>query len=128
MTREERWVIVGLTWLIFFGCGVERWRREADVRGGWSAASKRCAERVPVGRENRATNPSPPIDLNRCEAGDLEKLPGIGPVRAIRIVEWREKHGPFRSSKDLIRVPGVGAKTLARVDSLIIAGAAEGNP
>jgi len=128
MTREERWVIVGLAWLILFGCGVERWRREADARGWWSAAPERRAETISAVREDPETVPSPPIDLNRCDAGDLERLPGIGPVRAARIVEWREKHGPFLSVKDLVRVSGVGEKTLARVESLIVAGAAEENP
>lgn len=53
-----------------------------------------------------------PLDLNRATAAELEKLPGIGPVLAKRIVEWRETHGPFQSVQDLLKVPGIGPKTL----------------
>lgn len=53
-----------------------------------------------------------PLDLNRATAAELEKLPGIGPTLAARIVNWRETHGPFRSVEDLLSVPGIGPKTL----------------
>jgi len=52
------------------------------------------------------------LDINRATAAELEKLPGIGPALARRIVEWREIHGPFRSVEDLLQVPGIGPKTL----------------
>ncbi len=53
-----------------------------------------------------------PLDLNRATAVELEKLPGIGPTLAARIVAWREAHGPFQSVEDLLLVPGIGPKTL----------------
>ncbi|MCS7239956.1 MAG: helix-hairpin-helix domain-containing protein [Candidatus Bipolaricaulota bacterium] len=53
-----------------------------------------------------------PLDLNRATAAQLEKLPGIGPVLAARIVSWRETHGPFRTIEDLLSVPGIGPKLL----------------
>lgn len=53
-----------------------------------------------------------PLDINRASVSELEKLPGIGPVLARRIVEWRETRGPFRSFEDLLQVPGIGPKTL----------------
>ncbi len=56
-----------------------------------------------------------PLDLNRASAEELEKLAGIGPVLARRIVEWRENHGPFRSVQDLLKVPGIGPKTLEKI-------------
>jgi len=52
------------------------------------------------------------LDINQATAAELEKLPGIGPALARRIVEWREIHGPFRSVEDLLQVPGIGPKTL----------------
>lgn len=55
---------------------------------------------------------SGPLDLNRATAAELEKLPGIGPVLAARIVAWRETHGPFKSVEDLLAIPGIGPKTL----------------
>ncbi len=53
-----------------------------------------------------------PLDLNRATAAELEKLPGIGPALAARIVAWRETHGPFKSLEDLLAIPGIGPKTL----------------
>jgi len=53
-----------------------------------------------------------PIDLNRASAADLQRLPGIGPVIAGRVVEARRK-APFQSVDDLRgRVPGIGPKKL----------------
>ncbi len=63
-----------------------------------------------------------PLDLNQASAAELEKLPGIGPVLARRIVEWRETHGPFRSVQDLLKVPGIGPKTLEKILDRITVG------
>jgi competence protein ComEA len=55
--------------------------------------------------------PEPPddrIDLNAADASELQRLPGIGPVGARRIVEERELGGPFRTVGDLVRVAGFG--------------------
>ncbi len=52
------------------------------------------------------------INLNRVSAEELQKLPGVGPVLAARIVAFREEHGPFHSVDDLILVSGIGPKTL----------------
>lgn len=48
------------------------------------------------------------VDLNRATASDLVALPGIGPVLAERIVEWRTEHGGFSSVDQLREVPGIG--------------------
>ncbi|MGF1661570.1 MAG: ComEA family DNA-binding protein, partial [Kineosporiaceae bacterium] len=56
--------------------------------------------------------PSGLVDVNTATAGELEQLPGIGPVLAQRIVAWREDTGPFASVDDLAAVPGIGPATL----------------
>ncbi len=53
------------------------------------------------------------IDLNRANATELEKLPGIGPVLAQRIVEFRNNNGKFKRAEDLLLVRGIGQKRLA---------------
>jgi competence protein ComEA len=60
-----------------------------------------------------------PLDLNTADASVLERLPGLGPVLAQRIVAYREAHGPFRSAEDLARVSGLGEKRLARLRPLV---------
>lgn len=52
------------------------------------------------------------IDVNTAGAVELMELPGIGEVLAQRIVDYREKHGPFRSLEDLTEVSGIGEKRL----------------
>ena len=53
------------------------------------------------------------IDINTASAEDIAKnLTGIGPSKASAIVKFREANGPYKKISDLIRVKGVGKKTL----------------
>lgn len=52
------------------------------------------------------------VDLNRASPAELEGLPGIGPVLAERIAQWRADTGPFASVDDLTAVPGIGPSIL----------------
>ncbi len=56
-----------------------------------------------------------PIDLDLADAASLDRLPGIGPALAARIVADRETNGPFASLDGLQRVKGVGPSLAARV-------------
>lgn len=49
-----------------------------------------------------------PLDINTATAADLETLPGIGPELAARIVAWREEHGSFETTEDIMNVDGIG--------------------
>ena len=62
------------------------------------------------------------LDVNRASVDELQRLPGIGPVLAQRMVERRNKSGGFRSVDELRRVKGIGAKRLERVKPLITVG------
>jgi len=53
------------------------------------------------------------VDLNRATLADLDGLPGVGPVLAQRILDWREEHGRFSSVEELQEVPGIGPSTYA---------------
>ncbi|MBW1953030.1 MAG: helix-hairpin-helix domain-containing protein, partial [Deltaproteobacteria bacterium] len=52
------------------------------------------------------------IDLNNANARDLEAIPGIGPVLAARIIQYRETNGPFNQIEELSKVNGIGPKNL----------------
>ncbi len=60
------------------------------------------------------------LDLNAAAEADLVRLPGIGPVMAKRIVEYRQAHGPFKRLEDLRQVKGIGVKTYAKLAPLLV--------
>lgn len=49
----------------------------------------------------------------------MEELPGFGPALTERILEYREKNGKFKTVQELLRVPGIGPKKLARIKSKV---------
>lgn len=61
-----------------------------------------------------AAAPAAVVHVNRAAAAELQRLPGVGPVLAGRILEHRRAHGPFRDLTELQRVKGIGARTAAR--------------
>ena len=74
-----------------------------------------AAQRDSVLSATRPLGPEERIDLDRGSARELERLPGIGPGLAARIVADRAAHGPFGGLGGLDRVSGVGPALLARV-------------
>jgi competence protein ComEA len=59
------------------------------------------------------------VDLNTATVGELDALPGIGPVLAQRIVDHRTSAGPFRSVDELDDVPGIGPAIAAELAALV---------
>ncbi|TCM43524.1 comEA protein [Kribbella sp. VKM Ac-2568] len=56
------------------------------------------------------TTSGEPVNLNTATLAQLESLPGVGPVLAQRILDWRTEHGRFTSVDELQEVTGVGTK------------------
>ncbi len=52
------------------------------------------------------------INLNKATVEELTQLKGIGTKYAERIVEFREKNGPFKKPEDILQIQGIGPKTL----------------
>lgn len=59
------------------------------------------------------------VNLNTATAAQLEKLPGIGPKAAARIVDYRLKNGPFKKIEELMNVKGIGEKSFLRLKGQI---------
>lgn len=68
----------------------------------------------------RPAAPEGPININTATVEELERLPGIGPSLAAKIVEDRTKNGRYRKIQDLDRVRGIGPKLVERVRPLVV--------
>ena len=60
------------------------------------------------------------ININTASAQELTQLKGIGPSHAAKIVEYRQKNGPFKLPEDVVKVPGIGQKTFENNKHLIL--------
>ena len=71
-------------------------------------------------QDTKATVPAPaPLNLNVATAADLQKLPGIGPALATRILDYRQKSGGFKKIEELMNVQGIGEQSFLKLKSLI---------
>jgi len=61
----------------------------------------------------------PKLSLGNATAEELDELPGVGPVTAQKILDYRSQHGPFRSVEDLDAVPGIGPARIEQLRDLV---------
>jgi competence protein ComEA len=59
------------------------------------------------------------LNINTAIKSDLIQLPKIGPVTAGRIIKYRDKNGPFKTFEDLLKIKGIGSKTLDQLKPYI---------
>jgi competence protein ComEA len=61
-----------------------------------------------------------PVQLSTATLEQLDSLPGVGPVTAQKILDYRQKHGAFQSVDELDAVPGIGPKRLDQLHELVV--------
>ena len=88
--------------------------RAAAVSGSPSGASSAGAGGVGGGAEA-----APLVSLSSATLEELDQLPGVGPITAQKIVDYRTEHGPFASVDDLDAVPGIGPTRIEQLRDLV---------
>jgi competence protein ComEA len=68
------------------------------------------------------------ININTATPAELQKLPGIGAATANRIVEYRQKNGPFKKAEELMNIRGIGEKSFLKLKPLVIVTAPKTEP
>ena len=88
------------------------------ARGTGRTGRRGCGvRRMPDGR--RGAPAAGPVGLNTATVEQLDTLPGVGPVLAQHIVDYRTQHGGFRSVDELREVNGIGARRFADLQALV---------
>lgn len=59
------------------------------------------------------------ININTADESLLTTVPGIGPAKALAILAYRDEHGPFKATSELMNVPGIGQKTFDKLEHTI---------
>lgn len=97
-------------------------RLAKDGPSGGERPASTAPARPPAAPRAKAGPAREPLDLNQASATDLERLPGVGPVLAARILAVRDSLGGFREVAELDRVRGIGPAMLAKLGPLVRAG------
>ncbi|MFH9014160.1 helix-hairpin-helix domain-containing protein [Streptomyces sp. NPDC017943] len=86
---------------------------------GGIAGAAGAAGAAPPGGAANGSAPTAPVSLNTATLDQLDTLPGVGPVLAQHIVDYRTRHGGFRSVDELREVNGIGDRRFADLRALV---------
>ncbi|RMF61874.1 MAG: helix-hairpin-helix domain-containing protein [Calditrichaeota bacterium] len=139
LTRQEQGIVLFLVFSLLVGGAVDFYKRfvagPVDPPGSKTAVeafqkrarllqhrvhkdSARVSDSEATARKSRRSSGGEnlfPVNVNRAEEQELERLPRVGPVLARRILDYRKRNGGFRKLEDLKRVKGIGEATFERI-------------
>ncbi|MEO0100738.1 MAG: helix-hairpin-helix domain-containing protein [candidate division WOR-3 bacterium] len=117
MNEKEKAILIFL--ILTLGSAVvlnlsKRWRMSKEV------LKILPLEEEVLAKENRDTQEfiterEEKVDINKAPLKELVSLPGIGPVLAERIIEYRERHKGFKRKEEIMKVKGIGRKKYERI-------------
>ena len=103
--------LLGLTVLFVLAMALTWLLTPRQVRGGYDISAVPPEEAAPALLK---------VNINTAGAEELDGLPGIGPVLAQRIVDWRTDNGPFTDAAQLLEVDGIGQPVLESIQDFIV--------
>ncbi len=134
MSSTERRALLLLLSLGLAGHGVRWWASRPGEAPGQIELLAALPPKSPLAHRDsvlalaRPLSPGERIDADRAAAGELARLPRVGPALAKTIVADRQAKGPFGSLEELDRVPGIGPGLLAAVGSHVMFSGGLGAP
>ena len=123
LSVQERTTLALLGALALILLGVLGWqRRPVALSVSVPPAEAAAVTPAQAAQWDGAVDAARQVDVNAADAAALERLPGVGPSLAKRIVEERQRRGPFQSPEALTRVRGIGPKTVEAVKDYVKVG------
>ncbi len=116
LTKQEKIILIFLCLSFVTGLGVSAYKKSQQKVELSIHPYKIKTTRVEV---DKFIEQHSSININSFKIDELRRLPGVGPKLAERILEYRKRHGSFKSKEELMRVKGIGEKKFEKIKSLI---------
>ena len=94
--------------------------RKSNIKNKVKELSNSQSEQQKIFNNYSVSNESTLININQAGQNELEKLSGIGPSKAAAIIKYREQNDYFTQKDDLLKVSGIGEKTLENIKDEIV--------
>ena len=91
----------------------------APTAGGGGGGTRGSGGGSAAGGSGTGSGGGEPVSINTADLSGLDTLPGVGPVLAQRILDWRTEHGRFTTVDELGEVSGIGEKMMERLRPLV---------
>jgi competence protein ComEA len=102
------------------GAALEQVNLAAPLADGLQVVVPRLAPVAGAGAGGAAPAPPGPLHLNVATLEQLDELPGVGPVTAQKILDYREQHGAFTDVEQLDAIPGIGPARIEQLRELVV--------
>jgi competence protein ComEA len=116
-SKQEKITLLVLSFILLIGLGFSFHR--TNSRQINPAIKSVYLEKIDLESIDKIIQDYSVININTATADELERLPGIGPTLAKRIITYRKTKGFFTDKKDLLKIKGIGPKLYGRIEESV---------